>query len=57
MYDPNLFQAFCNIGSCYRSLKQYSESKKFYLKSISINRGDAISHYNLANVLRLMGDF
>lgn len=28
-----------------------------YLKTISIKSDDAISHYNLANVLRLIGDY
>ncbi len=44
------------MGSCYRALKQYSESRRYYMKAISIKRDDAISHYNLANVLRLLGD-
>lgn len=50
MYDPNYFQAYCNMGSCYRAQGRYLQSKSMYLKSISIKSDDAISRYNLANV-------
>ena len=50
MYDPNYFQAYCNMGSCYRAQGKYLQSRSMYLKSISIKSDDAISQYNLANV-------
>jgi tetratricopeptide (TPR) repeat protein len=34
MYDPKYFQAYCNIGSCYRSQGKYLEARSMYLKSI-----------------------
>ena len=56
IYDPSYYQAFCNMGSVYRSLGRYSESRSSYLKAIQIKPEDAISHYNLANVLRILGN-
>ena len=44
------------MGFCFRTLKQYSEAKISYLKSININKADPISHYNLANLYRIIGD-
>ena len=49
MYDPNFFQAYCNIGTCYRSLRRFKESRKYYLKAIAIKEDDTISRYNLGN--------
>lgn len=57
MYDPNYYQAYCNIGACYRSLKLYTDSRKFYKKAIAIKPDDAISRYNLGNVERLLGNY
>jgi tetratricopeptide (TPR) repeat protein len=50
MYNPNYFQAYCNMGSCYRAQAKYLEARNMYLKSISIKSDDAITEYNLANV-------
>jgi tetratricopeptide (TPR) repeat protein len=57
MYDPNLFQAFCNMGSCYRALGHYGEAKNQYKRAIQIKNDDAISHYNLANIERIIGNY
>ena len=57
MYDPRYFQAYCNMGSCYRAQGKYLLARSMYLKAISIKPDDAISHYNLANVMRLIGDY
>ena len=50
VYDSNYYQAYCNMGSCFRALRQYNLSRLNYQKSIAIKKDDAISHYNLANV-------
>ena len=57
MYDPNFFQAYCNIGTCYRSLRRFKDSRKYYKKAIAINPDDAISRYNLGNAERLLGNY
>ena len=57
LYDPNFYQAYCNMGACYRSLNRFMESRKYYKKSISIKPDDAISRYNLGNVERLVGNY
>ena len=57
LYDPNFFQAYCNMGACYRSLNRFKESRKYYKKAISIKGDDAISRYNLGNVERLVGNY
>jgi tetratricopeptide (TPR) repeat protein len=44
------------MGYCYRVLGKYNEAKRCYLNSLSINREDTISHYNLANLYRIMGE-
>lgn len=54
-FNPNYFQAYCNMGYCYRALGKYVEAKRCYLTSLAINRNDAISHYNLANLYRING--
>ena len=33
------------------------EACRYYKKSIAIKNDDAISHYNLANAQRLIGDY
>ncbi len=57
MYDPRYFQAYCNMGTCYRSQAKYLESRSMYLKAIAIKPDDPISHYNLANILRIIGNY
>lgn len=57
MYDPKYFQAYCNMGSCYRAQAKYLQARSMYLKAISIKNDDVISHYNLANVLRVIGNY
>lgn len=54
-FNPNYFQAFCNMGYCYRATARYPEAKRCYLTALAINSGDAISHYNLANLYRING--
>ncbi len=45
------------MGTCYRSLGKYVEAKNSYLRTININQNDPISHYNLANLQRVIGNF
>ena len=45
------------MGFCYRSLSKYPEAKNCYLRAISLNKDDPISHYNLANLYRIIGDY
>lgn len=54
-FNPNYFQAYCNMGYCYRATGKYAEAKRCYLTALAINSGDAISHYNLANLYRING--
>lgn len=54
-FNPNYFQAYCNMGYCYRALGRYPEAKRCYLTALAINSSDAISHYNLANLYRING--
>ena len=55
--DSNYFQAYCNMGSCFRLLGKYKQAKSSYKRSIGICKEDAISNYNLANLERIIGNF
>ena len=57
MYDNNHFKSYCNLGSCFRLQNKYMESKKYYGKALAIKSDDAISHYNLANIDRVTGNY
>lgn len=57
MYNPKYYQAYCNMGSCYRAQGKYLEARNMYLNAINLKSDDAISHYNLANTLRLIGNY
>lgn len=53
---PNYFQAFCNMGYCYRALSKFGEAKRSYQSALYSNPNDHISHYNLANLYRVIGE-
>lgn len=44
------------MGACYRSLNKYLQAKNCYLKALSFSNDDPISHYNLANLYRVIGN-
>jgi tetratricopeptide (TPR) repeat protein len=53
--DPNYYQSFCNMGSCYRAIGRFNEAIKSYKIALKINNKDCITLYNLANVFRIVG--
>lgn len=55
MFKPTYFQAFCNMGYCYRAIGNLNAAKLSYLDSLSINDQDHITRYNLANLYRVSG--
>ena len=56
VFDPNYFQAFCNMGSCYKALGKYTQARKSYKNALLANPNDHITHYNLANLSRITGE-
>jgi tetratricopeptide (TPR) repeat protein len=52
----NYFQAYCNMGYCYRALGKFGEAKRSYQSALASNPDDPISHYNLANLYRVIGE-
>ena len=54
--DPGYFQAFCNMGSCYKMLRKYMESQLSYKQALKIKADDIITIYNLANLYRIIGN-
>jgi tetratricopeptide (TPR) repeat protein len=52
----NYFQAYCNMGYCYRALGKFGEAKRSYQSALFSNPQDPISHFNLANLYRVMGE-
>lgn len=54
--DPSFYQVYCNMGSCFKVLGKYQESKNSYNRALAICQNDLITNYNLANLLRLIGD-
>ena len=55
--DTGYFQAHCNMGACFKSLGKYPEARSSYQRAIDLCPDDTISHYNLANLERLIGDY
>ena len=44
------------MGAVYRTLGNFNQAKKSYLKSLKIKKDDLITIYNYGNVLRITGD-
>jgi protein O-GlcNAc transferase len=43
------------MGSCFKALGKYPEARNSYRRAIALAPDDAISHYNLANLYRVIG--
>ncbi len=44
------------MGYCYRALGKFGEAKRSYQSALYSNSQDPISHFNLANLYRVMGE-
>lgn len=44
------------MGVVFRTLGNYNQAKKSYLKSLNVKSDDYITLYNYGNVLRITGD-
>ncbi len=44
------------MGVVFRTLGNFNQAKKSYLKSLKIKNDDTITIYNYGNVLRITGD-
>lgn len=56
IHDPNYYQAYCNMGTCFRTKGYFNEAIASYLKARHIKPDDFITNYNLANAYRIIGD-
>ena len=56
VFDQKYFQAYCNMGSCYKATGKYSQARSCYRNALLANPHDAITHYNLANLHRVTGE-
>ena len=54
--DKDYVIAYTNLGMAYVSIKKVAEAKENYLKAIEINPENLLANYNLANLLKRLGD-
>ena len=56
VFDQRYFQAYCNMGSCYKATGKHTQARSCYQNALLANPQDPITHYNLANLHRITGE-